>query len=214
MLLDNWMKISASSRNSTLIAVVVIVMIAVYNWMVAPHTNHLHAAQTSEAAADKLVNRNNTVLNEITDEKKELKQLQNELEQIRTAVLFDADEAKEFFNSIQARAEKKSCVINLLKLLPVRVVFEGVPKRDKQRLGCPVEQPQAGYSITENCAVLSITGSYRNIALLINNLQSSGKKVFVNSIDIISSRTNPAGLDCNITIKIFIVGEQNGQSDG
>ena len=194
MLLDNWMKISASSRNSTLIAVVLIVMIAVYNWMVAPHTNHLHAAQASEAATDKLVVRNNTVLNEIKDKKKELGQLQNELEQIRAAVLFDADEAKELFNSIQARAEKKSCVINLLKLLPVRAAFK-------------TGESQAGYSITENCAVLSITGSYRNIALLINNLQSSGKKVFVNSIDIISSRTNPAVLDCNITIKIFIVGE-------
>jgi len=193
MLPNNRTKMTPSCWNAMFIAIALVAMIAAYRWMIAPHTNYLRAAQKYRITADNLVKKKLVVLNKINSKKRQLEQLKEQYGQISTA-LFDANEAKEFFERIQDKARNANCIISSLKILPVRAKFE-------------TQQPQSDYFITENSAILGISGDFKNIVLLVNSLQDNSKKVFIDSIDIKSSKANSEKLECDITVRIFVTAE-------
>ncbi len=72
MLLDNLTKSTRSSKNVVLVTLILIGVIAVYNWLVVPHRNYLLAAQKYESAAGNLAKKNQIVAKKVKTRQRSL----------------------------------------------------------------------------------------------------------------------------------------------
>ncbi len=194
MLSKNWTKSTPSPRNIVLSALVLMGTIAVYNRVVAPHSNYVLAAQRYESVAGKLTKKNQAIIDNVTVKKKRLKGLEERLEQMRTN-LFEPIEAKEFFSDIEVMSEVANCTIYSLDISQTRAALKA------ERSGA------RGY-ITATHATLSVVGSYRNIVVLMNKLQGSPRQVWINSVSIKPISDSSNQLKCDITIVIYTTEEK------
>lgn len=180
-----------SSRSIILTSLVLIGAIAFYNWVVAPHRNYLLAAQRYESVTTDFVKKNQIISNTLKIKKKELKELQEELEQAHTR-LFGPIEARKFFSNIQTAVGNANCIVNSLKFLPTDSAFKGD------------QSEKNSYIITQR-AKLSVIGSYRNITLLMSKLQDSPEQVRIGVVAIKSTGNNLGQLKCDMNITIYVM---------
>jgi hypothetical protein len=196
MLLENWKKSACFSRNAALAALVLIGIIAVYNWIVAPHANYLMAAQRYRSVIDVLAKKNEIISKDVMVKKKELEKLQDEFEQV-CASLFDPVGAKEFFSDIEVMAKGTNCIIHSLN-----VSQTGPPAfLRKQKRG----QWKAGSYITANHATLSVVGNYGNIVELMSKLQDCLEQVRIDSLSIKLIDSDSNQLKCDIAITVYAI---------
>lgn len=191
MLLGNLTKSTCSSRNLVLTTLVLIEAIAVYNWVVAPHTNYLLAAQRYESVAGELAKKNQIISNNVPIKEKELKDLKEEFERIHTR-LFDPAEARKFFSDVQTMLKKASYVTYSLDFSPA----DSAPASNLS---------EADSFITANRARLSVVGNFGNIVALMNKLQDGLKQVWINPVSIKSIGGSSGHLKCDATITVYVI---------
>lgn len=187
--------ISAHSRTVVLASIILIGAAACYNWFVSPHTNYLRAAQRYESAAEDLASRNRVMKTMVAAKRKELARLRGEFDRARQCV-FDVAGAKEFFNGIEAAAQKAGCEVSSLNF-PSTNSKAGSDRR-------------SGY-LSARLARLSVQGGYPGIVALMAQLQNRRERVLIDSIDIESSgnRNAPAGqLDCQMNVTIYVMQDE------
>jgi Tfp pilus assembly protein PilO len=194
-MLNSYTKLTYSSRNAVLVVALCMTAVAFYSHFVVPHRNCLRAAQTYQTLTDVLEKKNRSIADYVETKKQELQQLQNK-SQLIDAELFDDVKAKQFFNGIQTAAEQTKCVINSLKFL---------------RNGSDMSGSSQGPYVEASRATLSVTGSYKDIAALINKLQERPEQVWIDSLGIklISGRL----LSCDMTITIYVKHSKDGPLD-
>ncbi len=196
MLSKEWTKSTRSSSNVVLAALALIGVIAVYNWIVAPHKNYLLAAQRYELATGNLAEKNQSIRSDVTGKKRELEKLQEQFKEIHTG-LFDPIKARKFFSSIQVVSEETNCTVYLLEFSP----NSSASNADKS---------EAISYVTVQRAILSVGGSYRNIAALMDKLQDRLERVRIDSISIKPIGNSSAQLKCNMTITIYVIQGEEG----
>lgn len=199
MLLGNWTKSARSSKNVVLAALALIGIIAVYNWIVAPHANYLMAAQRYKSVTDVLAKKNEIISKDVIVKRKELEESQDEFEQVRTS-LFDPIGAKEFFSDIEVMAEDTNCIVRSLNVSQTGSALKA-------------GQSKASSYITANRATLSVVGNYGNIVALMSKMQDRLEQVRIDSISIklISSDSNQ--LKCDMTITVYVIWNEEEQTD-
>ena len=200
MLLKNQIKSIRPSKNVMFAAFVVIEAIALYNWIVTPHLNHLQAAQKYESVAHKLAKKNLIISTNVKIKRKKLEELQEKFEHIHIK-LFDPVKAKEFFSDIQAMVEETNCIIYSLNFSPT----DSAPDAGQSKVNS---------HITANRAILSVGGGYKDIVALINKLQGRSKQVWIDSIGIEPVSRNSDLLKCDITIAIYVIYSKREHSYG
>jgi hypothetical protein len=189
MLVDNLAKLHPSSRNAVSASLILIAALAMYNWIVAPRTNYLSAAQGYESVMDNIVKKNKTIDNKVKASKMKLQELREQSAQLQST-LFTFDQAREFFSDLQAISEQTGCIVYSVNL----ITNNPNPTKDGQL------QDTAG--IVTKSAVLSVVGVYKNITKLIERLQSRTQKVWIDSIKVQALDNNSDRARCDITIAI------------
>ena len=159
-------------------------IIAVYNWLIAPHRNYLQAAQTYESTMTNLARKNQVIGNELATKGKELKELQEKFKQSYSR-LFNPVEAGEFFSNIQTSAEQVNCIVSSLRFSSAR--------------------PEADSYITAQSATLSLLGGYGNILALMHKLQDGPKQVCIDSVEINSNEQDSVYLECRMRVTIYVI---------
>jgi hypothetical protein len=188
--------IPAYSRSVLLASLVVIGAVACYNWFIAPHTNYIRAAQKYESTAEAMERKNRVISKGIAGKKRELARLQAEFEQARELV-FDHAGAKDFFNGIEAAAEKVGCAVSSLN-------FQSTGKK-------------SGSNRTEGFlrgkhAVLNVLGDYTGIIALMDEFQNRRERVVIDSISIESTGKVPGRLDCRMNITIYVMQDEEAST--
>ena len=200
MLKKHWTKSTRSARTVFLASLVLIGAIAVCNWIVAPQRNYLQAAQRYKLATDSFAKKNQTVSNDVTIKKEQLKELQEKFRQIRSR-LFDPDEAGKFFGNIQTKSEEANCTIYSLTCSPGSSVSN-------------TDRPEANSNIIAQRATLSVEGSYGNIITLMNKLQDCSEQVRIDSVSMNSDSKDSDYLKCDMTITIYVIHrKEEGRDD-
>jgi len=190
MILDEFIKLSRSSRNTVFAVLIVIASIAVYNWMIAPHTAYLFAAQQYECATENLARKNTITTDIIQSKSKKIKEMEEQLAQIQNS-MFVPGQAKIFFESFENTARETNCVIRLLNL-----------NTNKKRRNAEISQDTSKVVAKE--AKLRVVGSYDNIVRLIGKLQSRSQLVRIESLDMEVLRNGSGLIECGMAITIFI----------
>ncbi len=189
MLVDNLTKLSRSSRNAVSASLILIAALAMYNWIVAPRTNYLLAAQRYEFVMENEVEKNTSIGNKVETRKKKLQELREQSAQLQST-LFTSDQAEEFFSDLQAISEQTGCIVYSVNL----ITNNPNPIKDGRL------QDTAG--IVTKSAVLSVVGVYKNITKLIERLQSRTQKVWIDSVKVQALNNNSDRPRCDITITI------------
>lgn len=192
MLINNLANLNRSTRGIIFTALIIIAAIAMYNWMIAPHVAYLFAAQGYESTMTKIAGKNKTITAEVKAKTKKLEELREQLA-AADSKLFTADEAKEFFSSLQAISEKTGCIVHSLN------ITAGKPfSKDKQ-------SEDSSIIIVSDNAVLSFTGRYGSITRLLEKVQNYPKKIWVNSFKMESPNLSSALLKCEMVITIYTI---------
>ncbi len=186
MLWDNLAKSSRSSRNVLSAALIIIATMAMYNWIVAPHSCCLFAARRYKSIVGKLVEQNKVVSRTIKTKEEKLKQLRKEVKQLE-GVFFSPGKANEFFARLQTIAEREGCVVNSLNII-----------KDKQRSGKQTGLPA---DISTKAVMLKVVGEYGSIIELLRQLQAYPQKVWLDSIAM--EILNNGMIRCEMKITIY-----------
>ena len=186
MLVKHLLKVSPSTRYAVSASLIVIALLAMYNWLVAPHAAYLSVAQGYESVTANLVNKNKIIGSKVVVKKKKLQDLQ-EKSALLQSTLFTSDKAREFFSDLQAISEQTGCMVQSLNMIKNN----------------PNEKESENISgIITKSAVLSVVGLYKDIPRLIQRLQARTQKVWIDSIKVMTVEYNSDRPRCDMTITI------------
>ena len=186
MVVMHLVKANRSTRYAVSASLIVIALLAMYSWLVAPHVVYLSVVQGYESAMANLINKNNLISSKVKVKKKKLQELQEKSAQLQST-LFTSDKAREFFSDLQAISEQTDCVVQSLNM---------VKKNPKEK------QPEDASGIVTRSAVLSVVGLYKDMPRLIQRLQARTQKVWIDSMKILTVEYNSDRPRCDITITI------------
>ncbi|MDT8301023.1 MAG: hypothetical protein RQ760_06020 [Sedimentisphaerales bacterium] len=185
MLVKHLIKADRSTRYAVSASLIIIALLAMYSWLVAPHAAYLSVAHGYESAMTNLVNKNKIINSRVKVKQKKLKELQEKLTKLQST-LFTQDKAREFFSDLQAISEQAGCVVQSLNII------KSNPK-DKQ---------SNSSGIVTKSAALSVVGLYKDISRLIQRLQARTQKVWIDSIKVMTLEYASDRPRCDITITI------------
>jgi len=186
VLIDSLAKLNSTSRNGISAALVIIVTIAVYNWIVAPHVTNLYAVQRYESVVDDVVKKNKILSSVVRTKKKKLEQLHEQFAQLQSS-LFMVEEAKELFSDLQAISVQAGCTVYSLNLVTSEQNSEDASR------------------IVTKSTILSVIGAYGDIVRLMERLQARPQKVWIDSVSMTSLNDASGQLKCDITITICTI---------
>jgi Tfp pilus assembly protein PilO len=203
MLINSLAKSSRTSRITLSAAIVGIVTVAAYNWLVSPHTKYLYAVHQYRVLAEEVTKKNQVIQVQQANRKKEIEQLQSEFDKVRTA-LFTPAEAKRFFGDIEAACKEMECIIYSMNFLPAQADRSAVSNQQSAggRLAAG-DNP-----IIESSVLVNFVGDYSNIAKFLTKLTNQQKKVAVRSLKISAFSGKPSPLQCEATVTIYVVGDK------
>jgi hypothetical protein len=196
MLIDNFVNLNRSTRNTVFTALIIIATIAMYNWIVAPHVTYLFAVQQYESVFSNAIEKNKVIAREVKAKTKKLEAMYQQLASARSA-LFTPDQANAFFSDLQAVSEEAGCTVRSLNLVVSKPSFG-----DKRK--------QAGNTsgIIANSAMLTVSGQYSSIINLLEKLQNHRKKIWIDSFKMEIIDFSSAQLKCDMTIKIYTIRDE------
>jgi len=186
MLVKHLIKADRSTRYVVSASLVIIALLAMYSWLVAPHAAYLSVTQGYETAMTNLVNKNKIIDSRVKVKQKKLKELQEKSAKLQST-LFTPDKAREFFSDLQAISEQTGCVVQSLNMI------QNNPKEKKS---------ENISGIITKSAVLSVVGLYQDIPRLIQRLQARTQKVWIDSIKVMTVEYNSDRPRCDMTITI------------
>jgi Tfp pilus assembly protein PilO len=188
VLVDNLAKLNSASRNGISAALVVVALVAMYTWTIAPQLAWLRAEQQYETAVSDIA-RKCTVTNAALRKKKtKVEELHQEFAQLQDTV-FTSEAAKEFFSDLQVIAQQAGCTVDSLNL----VKSQQRPQKEES------EKPRG---IVTSSAALSVLGTYPDIIKLIEKLQARPQKVWIDALKMKAIGGGLQQLKCDMTITI------------
>ncbi len=196
MLISKLARLNSSSRNAASLAFVLIAALAMYNWMVAPHTTYLLAARRCESVVDEGIKKKEAFSKTVEMKQRKLEQL-CEQSSLLHSIFFTDDKAREFFSDLQVISEHSGLVVNAVNLIQRPLDHKAGPQQE-----VPGAAPKS--------AVLSVVGGYENVITLLQRLQARTEKVWIDSVKMQALDFRSAFPRCDITITIYTI--QNKES--
>lgn len=188
--IDKITKLDRSSRNAFFAALVVIMTIAMYSWIVAPHATYMSAAEQYESVVENTAKQNKIAESKLKIKESKLQKLNQQLKPFR-ALLFTSEEANFFFGTqLQIILEETDCAVTSLDFIVSK------KKRD-------VKDDGTGMKIKR--ANLNIVGLYENIIKLTEKLQKNKKKVWIESITMEPLDKDSSKIRCGMTIAVYAI---------
>ena len=189
-----------SKRNITVSAILIITIIALYNWFVMPHSQYLMAAQKYQQTIETIDKKSKILNSEVKIRLKKLENLTRELKEQKKE-FFEIEQAKDFLSNLQTAAEQNGCIVENIKFLP---------SKDASVKG------SADVLIRQYQANLTIYGDYGSIVKFLNTIQNRTEKVWMESINFGMKNTDNGDLGCDVTLSIYtlkIMENTNNVSD-
>jgi Tfp pilus assembly protein PilO len=179
--------IDQSKKNVLIMVMLVISIVAMYNWFITPQTRYLAAAQKYREATGSVEKTVLLISSQVKTQRKELAGVLQQFE-LQKQNLFDTDRAKDFLANLQSVAEKNGCMVVNIKHSPAAEV----PVKDNNSIDIELYQVS-----------IKLSGGYENIVEFLNTIQSGMSKVWIESVDIGMKDVTSGYLTCNITLSVY-----------
>jgi hypothetical protein len=186
--------LSRPTKTSTSVALVAIVVVAGYGWIVSPYVTYLHAVQRCEPVVQQTLEKKNTMSNALGQKRRQL-----ETVRAREVVLRDR-----FFTPARSRlffADLEGwCVAVGCKVLALDCAFGAEPVHGNG--------PADGPTVTRHRAHLVVSGPYQALVGLLERLQTSPQQVGIDTCRMELSDVRTGRLRCELTLSIWVIPDE------
>ncbi len=210
MEIQDFQKLTNKHESTIIGALLVIGVIAAYNWVVRPHVTLLLAAQHYKRAANQRIETMKVVNDDVRTRGDELEGLLAERSK-RSQMVFDANEADEFLRRLQPLCrEAGCCLVSLTYPEPEEITaLVEQPMTDTEDEPDPVPV----LMLVARRADLEIQGHYESLVRLIGMLQSRRQKVWIDELRISTARSDAGSIACNLGITIYVANGKEMECD-
>ena len=191
---DRLRKYPKATRKASSAALIVIGVLALYNWMLAPHLGYLHAMQKYEAAVGCVAQEKNRIADTLEVKVRQWRSLQRELAELEEGV-FTADQAKTFARSLLPLVEETGCAV-------VTADFAGAGKTTR------VEDPNQTAVIAISHLSLDALGQPEQVSTLLERLRDYRPRISIDSCRVDFPDGGSGPVDCHLAITIYTVGNR------
>jgi len=197
----DFVKLGNSSRLAVFAAFIVIVAVALYNWIVAPHVTYLRAVQKYQPVVEHVAQQKASLKDLLNNRRKMLEDLESQFGQIRP-LLYTYEQARQLFGDLEAMALEHKCTMT--------TVVDHGSNRPTTIVG---DEQESLLAEVVNTSV-TIMGDYDNIVAFIGRLQGQQRKIWIRSLVIDPTGPDAVSLQCRIDISIYVVKEKEAVSHG
>jgi hypothetical protein len=183
-----------ATRGVSSVALLVIGVLALYNWVLAPHLGYLHAMQKYGAVVDCVTQEKNRIAEALEGKISQWHTLQRELAEMEDGV-FTADQAKAFARSLLPLVEETGCAV-------VTADFAGAGKTTR------VEDPNQTVAIEISHLSLDVSGQPEQVSALLERLRDHRPRISIDScqFDFPDGGSGPVG--CHLAMTIYALGNR------
>jgi Tfp pilus assembly protein PilO len=187
MLVERITSIERSHRRVLLVALAAIVVFALYQWVLAPHTSQLLAAQRYNSSLDAAIHKAEFMSTVIEQKKTKIEELTRESDRLQNQ-LFTQNEVRQFLASLTSIAAQSGCGVVSVSASP-----------DAQQ-NTQNDTP----AIVAKKATVNIIGGYNGITKFISALQNYERKVWIESVRVDASGAGK--LKCQVLLTLYCIG--------
>jgi hypothetical protein len=186
--------LSRSTKTSTSVALLAIVAVAGYGWIVAPYVTYLRAVQRCQPAVEKTVDRKDTMSKALGVKRRRLKELETELVALREK-FFTAAQSRVFFSDLERWSVDAGC-----EVLALNCVFDADRTREETGVDGPVVMRQS--------TNLTVSGTYEALTTLLEHLEDSRREVSVDACRMELSDISSGRRRCDLDLTIWVIPEK------
>jgi Tfp pilus assembly protein PilO len=198
VLIDKMTQLDKSSRYAVYAALLVISSVAMYGQIVSPHVQYLKAVQHYEPTIDQMIDKQVDISHKLVGRREMLEDLQTQFDTISFTV-FNPEKVKEFSGGLEQLAEEFRCSI---------AKMDSSADKGQVVVG-EVSDPSYIESVEMSLAVL---GEYSQLTLFIDALQHQERQVWLTSVDVTMMKDQTRVLQCDITIKLYVLKQRESET--
>jgi hypothetical protein len=194
MMADRLRRYPKATRNASSAALIVIGVLALYNWVLTPHLGYLHAMQKYGAVVGCVAQEKNRIADTLEAKVSQWHTLQRDLAELEDGV-FTADQAKTFVRSLLPLVEETGCTV-------VMADFAGGGKTTR------VEDPNQTVVIEISHLNLDALGQPGQVSALLERLRDNRPRISIDScqFDFLDGGSGQVG--CHLAVTLYAVGNR------
>ena len=194
MMADRLRRYPKTTRNVSSAALIVIGVLALHNWVLAPHLGYLHAMQKYGAVVDCVTQEKNRIADTLEAKVSQWHTLQRELAELEDGV-FTADQAKTFVRSLLSLVEETGGTV-------VRADFTGGGKTTR------MEDPNQTVVIEVSHLSLDALGPPAQVSALLERLRDNRPRISIDSCRFDFPDGGSGQVECHLALTVYAVGNR------
>jgi len=193
LLTDRIIQLNGRSRVVMATALNLILLYAVYGWVMAPHVLYVKAVHQCEPVVERMQRQTTSLEGGISAAQDDLDDLQDAFEALRTT-LFGYEEAKDFFSELERWAQDDACSVNTVRVdgnRPIRIL----PDLEKDSM------------IEAIGAEVTVTGPLQGLSSFIRKLQKYPRRIYIQTLQLNTTHALNQAMQCHIDLTVYVLHE-------
>lgn len=193
MLTDRIIQLNGRSRVVMATALNLILLYAVYGWVMAPHVLYVKAVHQCEPVVERMQRQTTSLEGGISAAQDDLDDLQEAFEALRTT-LFGYEEAKDFFSELERWAQDDACSVTTVRVdgnRPIRIL----PDLEKDSM------------IEAIGAEVTVTGPLQGLSSFIRKLQKHPRRIYIQTLQLNTTHALNQAMQCHIGLTVYVLHE-------
>lgn len=183
-------------RHGSSAALLLVGVLAGYNWLLAPHVGCLHAMQKLESAVGRVVEEKVRIGRTLAEKAGQRQALQRELAELEQGV-FTPGQARTFRPGLLPLVEQTGCTV-------VTADFARPGKSDRE------EDPNVPVMVEASSLSLDVEGTAGQVAALLQRLRDHRPRIWVDSCRLDFPGGDSGRTACHLGLTFYIVAERKG----
>ncbi len=183
-----------AARHASSAAVLAIGVLALYNWVLAPHVGYLHAVQRLGPVVGRITQERERICSTLDGKVGQWRTLQRDKAELDEGV-FTAEQAKAFVRGLLPLVEETGCAV-------IRADFN--PDTRTQRL----DEPNLPVVIEISRMNLDVLGQLDQVSALLQRLRDSRPRAWIDSCQCDFPGGEAGQVECNLALALYLIVER------
>lgn len=191
MIADRIRRHPKAARNASSAALLAIGVLALYNWVLAPHIGYLHAVQRLAPVVGRVTEERERICSTLDGKVSQWRTLQQDKAKLDEGV-FTGEQAKAFVRGLLPLVEETGCAV-------IRADFS--PDAKTQRL----DEPNLPMVIEVSRMTLDVLGRLDQVSALLQRLRDSRPRAWIDSCQCDFSGGEAGQVECNLALALYTI---------
>ena len=203
MIADRLRRCPRAARDTSSVALLIIGLLALYSWVLAPHVGYLHALERFESAVTRVSEERDRISDSLDTKVAQWRSLQREMADFEEG-LFPAQEAQTFVRGLLPFVEETGCAVLLADYAGggrVEPVGEGFPDA-VSCVGGP--EPNAPVALAVSHLDLAASGTPEQVMTLLERMENHRPRVWVDSCRFDFPHGYSGRIECHLVLTLYV----------